>query len=96
MEARRRNKMKEESKSVKLRGWDAVLATGGVLFSYAATALLMSWPIAWLINHAFAPGIVRAVFGGDRLSYWQCVTVFAIWYCARVKVRFPFTVHGKF
>ena len=88
--------MKEESKSVKLRGWDAVMATGGVLFSYAATALLMSWPIAWLINHAFESSAIRSVFGGDRLSYRQCVMVFAIWYCAGVKVRFPFTVHRKF
>jgi len=88
--------MKEESKSVKLRGWDAVVAFGGVLLSYAGTAMLISWPTAWLINHAFAPGALRAVFGSDRLGYWQCVMVFAVLHCARVKVSFPFTVQGKF
>ncbi len=88
--------MKEESKSVKLKGWDALIAITRILFSYAGSALLMSWPLAWLINHAFAPGAIRAVFGSDRLGYWRCAMVFAIWYCARVKVTFPFTVHGKF
>jgi len=87
--------MKEESKFVKLRGWDAAMAIGGVLFSYTATALLMAWPIAWLINHAFASSAIHSVFGSDRLSCRQCVMVFAIWQCATVKVRFPFTVLGK-
>lgn len=38
---------------------------------------------------------IRAVFGGDRLRYWQCVMVFAIWYCARIKFKFPGTLTGK-
>ena len=88
-------KSKGESKYVKLRDWDAVMAASGVLLSYAVTALLMSWPMAWLVNHTFAPGAIREVFGGHRLSYWQCVLVFAIWHCAKVRVTFPFTVHGK-
>lgn len=87
--------MKVESKSVTLRGWDAAIAMAGVLLSSAGTALLMSFPIAWLINHVFAAGAIRAVFGGDRLRYWQCVMVFAIWYCARMKFTFPNTLKGK-
>lgn len=79
-----------------LRGWDAVMAFGGVLFSYAGTAMLISWPTTWLINHAFASSAIRAVFDSDRLGYWQCVMVFGIWQCARVKVNFPFNVHGRF
>jgi len=67
--------VKEESNFLKLRGRDAVMALAVVPFSYAGTALLMSWPLAWLINHAFAPGTIRAVFGGDKLGYWQCVSV---------------------
>jgi len=55
----------------------------------------MSFPIAWLINHVFVAGAIRAVFGGDRLTYWQCVMAFAIWYCARVKFTFPNTLKGK-
>lgn len=87
--------MKVESKSATLRGWDAAFAMAGVLLSSAGTALLMSLPIAWLINHAFAAGAIRAVFGGDRLRYWQCVMIFAIWYCARIKFTFPNTLKGK-
>lgn len=87
--------MKVESHSVNLRGWDAVMGMAGVLLSWAGTALLMSLPIAWMINHVFAAGAIRAVFGTDRLRYWQCVTVFAIWYCARVKFAFPNTLKGK-
>jgi hypothetical protein len=87
--------MKVESKSVTLRGWDAAIAMAGVLLSSAGTALLMSFPIAWLVNHVFAAGAIRAVFGGDRFRYWQCVMVFAIWYCARRKFTFPNTLKGK-
>jgi hypothetical protein len=48
-----------------------------------------------LINHAFSGGFIRVVFGGERLGYWQCVMVFAIWYCARIKFKFPGTLTGK-
>ena len=86
--------MKVESKSVTLRGWDAVMGMAGVALSWAGTALLMSFPITWLINHVFAAGAIHAVFGG-RLRYWQCVMAFAIWYCVRVKFTFPNTLKGK-
>lgn len=87
--------MKAENQSVTLRGWDAVFAMAGVALSSAGTALLMSLPIAWLVNHLFAAGLIRAVFGGDRFRYWQCVMVFAIVYCARIKLTFPNTIKGK-
>lgn len=87
--------MKVESKCVTLRGWDAVIAMAGVLLSSAGTSLLMSTPIVWLINHVLSTGAIRAVFGGDRMKYWQCVMVFAICYCARVKFAFPNTLKGK-
>lgn len=87
--------MKVESKSVKLQGRDAVIAMVGVLLSPAGTALLMSFPITRLINHVFAVTAIRAVFGGDRFGYWQCVMAFAIRYCAGVRFRFPSTVAGK-
>jgi len=93
--AREKEPMKVESKSETLRGWDGVTAMTGALLSSAGTALLISFPISWLINHVFAPGAIRAVFGGERLRYWQCVMVFAIWYCARIKFTFPNTLKGK-
>ena len=87
--------MKVESKSVTLRGRDSAIVMAGVLLSSAGTALLMSFPIAWMVNHVFATGAIHAVFGSDRFRYWQCVMVFAIWYCARVKFTFPNTLRGK-
>jgi hypothetical protein len=54
----------------------------------ALTALVMSLPIAWLINHVFASGTIRAIFGADRVSYWHCVGMFAIWFAARLKIKF--------
>ena len=87
--------MKVESKSDTLRGWDGAMAMAGALLSSVGTALLISCPISWLINHAFSRGFIRVVFGGERLGYWQCVMVFAIWYCARIKFKFPGTLTGK-
>jgi hypothetical protein len=87
--------MQVESKSVTLRGWDAVMGMAGVLFSWVCTALLISLPIVWMVNHVFAAGAIRTVFGCDRIRYWQCVMVFAIWYCTRVKFTFPNTLKGK-
>ncbi len=85
--------MKVESKSETLRGWDAARALAGALLSSAGTALLMAWPISWLINHLLSEGAIRAVCG--RFGYWQCVMVYAIWFCARIKFKFPATLTGK-
>jgi len=76
--------MQVESKSVTLRGWDAVMGMAGVLFSWVCTALLISLPIVWMVNHVFAAGAIRTVFGCDRIRY-----------CTRVKFTFPNTLKGK-
>jgi len=54
------------------------------------TALVMSLPIAWLINHVFAISAIHAIFGVEHLRYWQAVGLFALWYAARTKIK----VHG--
>ena len=87
--------MKVESKSETLRGWDGVMAFAGALLSSAGTALLIAFPISWLINHVFSEGAIRAVCGGGRFGYWQCVMVYAIWYCAGIKFKFPSTLTGR-
>jgi hypothetical protein len=49
----------------------------------------MSFPLAWLINHVLAGGsALHEIVGSDRLSYWRCVGLFAIWFTARIKIKF--------
>lgn len=71
-----------------LSGWPAVGALMALAFTKALTALVMSFPLAWLVNRVFAAGAIQAIFGADRLSYWRCVGLFAIWFVARVKIKF--------
>lgn len=71
-----------------LTGWSAAGALATIAITKALTALVMSLPIAWLVNRVFAAGAIRAIFGADRLSYWRCVGLFVIWFVARVKIKF--------
>jgi hypothetical protein len=51
------------------------------------TALVISLPIAWLVNHIFAANAIHAIFGVEHLGYWRVVGLFAIWYAARAKIK---------
>ena len=75
-------------KADQVTGWPAVGVLMALTVTKALTALVMSFPIAWLINHVFASGTIRAIFGADRVSYWHCVGMFAIWFAARLKIKF--------
>ena len=76
------------SNHLTLTGWPALGAFVTIALTKALTALVMSFPLAWLVNHVFGAGAIRAIFGADRLSYWRCVGLFAIWFAARVKIKF--------
>lgn len=54
------------------------------------TALVMSLPIAWLVNHVFAVDAIRAIFGIEYLGYWRVVGLFALWFAIPFKIK----VHG--
>jgi hydrogenase/urease accessory protein HupE len=71
-----------------LSGWPAMGVLATIAITKALTALVMSLPLAWLVNRVFAAGAIHAIFGADRLSYWRCVGLFAIWFAARVKIKF--------
>lgn len=71
-----------------LTGWSAVGVLATITVTKALTALVMSFPLAWLINHVFGAGAIRAIFGASHFSYWRCVGLFAIWFAARVKIKF--------
>lgn len=77
--------MKDESWT--LSRWPAVplflaLATTPVL-----TALVISLPVSWLINHVFSVGAIRAIFGVEHLGYWRVVGLFALLFAAGFKLN---------
>jgi hypothetical protein len=71
-----------------LTGWSAVSILAMITITKALTALVMSFPLAWLVNHVFGVGAIQAIFGTGHFSYWRCVGLFAIWFAARVKIKF--------
>lgn len=77
--------MRDETKT--LRGWPAVRMFLMLAVTPMLTALVMSMPIGWLVNHVFAIGAIHAVFGVERLGYWRVVGLFAIWYALRARIR---------
>jgi len=77
------------SNHVTLKGWPAVGAFLTITLTKVLTALVLSYPLVWLANHEFGDGgALRAVFGTERVSYWRCVGLFAIWHMARVRIKF--------
>lgn len=77
--------MKEEGKT--LTGWPAVRMFLMLAFTLVLTALVMSLPIAWLVNHVLAIGAIHAIFGVERLGYWRAVGLFAIWIATRTRIK---------
>ena len=51
------------------------------------TALVMALPITWLVNHVFSASAIHAIFASDRLGYWRCVGMFAIWFAAKGRIK---------
>jgi hypothetical protein len=69
-------------------GWSAVGVLATISITKALTALVMSFPITWLVRHIFAGAPLGFAFGADGLTYWRCVGLFAVWFAARVKIKF--------
>ncbi len=77
--------MKDES--LTLTGWHAVPVFLMRVCTQALTALAMSVPITWLVNHVFAASWIRAIFASGRFGYWQCVGIYAIWFAAKGRIK---------
>lgn len=73
-----------------LEGWPAVPLFLMLAVTPVLTALVVSIPVTWLINHVFAVGAIDAVFGVEHLGYWRVVGLFAIVFAAQFKIK----VHG--
>ncbi len=76
------------SNHLTLTGWPAVGAMMALAAIRSLTALLAAVPILWLGRHIFDGVLLRFAFGADGLTYWRCVGLFAIWFAARVKIKF--------
>ena len=81
--------MNDESWS--LSGWPAVPVFLMLAVAPVVTALVISLPVSWLVNHIFATNAIRAIFGVGHLGYWRVVGLFAILFAAKFKVKF----HGS-
>ena len=77
--------MKDESRT--LTGWPAVHIFLMLAGTPVLTVLVMSLPVAWLVNHLFAIEAIHAVFGVGHLGYWRAVGLFALWYAIQFKIK---------
>jgi hypothetical protein len=59
--------MKDES--LTLTGWPAVPVFLMLAITQVLTALVMSLPITWLVNHVFSANAIHEIFASDRLGY---------------------------
>ena len=71
-----------------LTGWPAVPVILMLVATQVVTALVMSLPVSWLVNHVFAADAIRAIFGIEHLGYWRVVGLFALCFAATFKIKF--------
>ncbi len=76
-----------QDESLTLTGWPAIPVFLMVAVTQVLTALVMSLPITWLVNHIFSANAIHSIFSSGRLGYWQCVGLFAIWSAAKVRIK---------
>ena len=73
--------------SLTLTGWPAVPVFLMMAVTQVLTAFGMALPITWLVNHIFSVNAIHWIFSNDRLGYWQCVGMFAIWFAANARIK---------
>ncbi len=78
--------MKDESWT--LDGWPAVPVFLMLAVTPVVTALVLSLPVAWLVNHVFAASAIRAIFGVERIDYWRVVGLYALFFVSQFKIKF--------
>jgi hypothetical protein len=77
--------MKDESWT--LAGWPAVPVFLMLAVTPVLTALVISLPVVWLINHIFAANAIHTIFGVEQLGYWRVVGLFAIVFATQFKIK---------
>jgi uncharacterized membrane protein (DUF485 family) len=80
-------------------GWSAVGALATIAIMQTLTVLLTSFPLSWLASKVFGGVAFHALLGENHLSYWRCVGLYAIWFAARIRIKFSgpahITIEGK-
>lgn len=71
-----------------LVGWPAIPVFLMLAVTPVLTALVISLPVAWLVNHIFAAGAIHSIFGVEHLGYWRVVGLFAILFAIDFKIKF--------
>lgn len=71
-----------------LVGWPAVPVFLMLAVTPVLTALVISLPVAWLVNHIFAAAAIHSIFGVEHLGYWRVVGLFAILFAIDFKIKF--------
>ena len=77
--------MKDESRT--LTSWTAVPIFLMAVVTRVLTSLVMSLPITWLVNDVLSANAIHAIFASDRLGYWRCVGMYAIWFAATGRIK---------
>lgn len=81
--------MKDASWTV--AGWSAIPVFLTLAVTPVATALAVSFPIAWLMNHILSSSLLLYLFGVNHVGYWRVVGLFAIAFAARFQIKFSST-----
>ena len=77
--------MENEGKT--LTGWPAVGMFLMLAVTQVLTALILAFPIQWLVGEVFSTPAIHAVFGVERLNYWRIVGLFAIRFATRARIK---------
>jgi purine-cytosine permease-like protein len=73
--------------SLKLKGWSVVSTIMALTAPKVLTALVVSFPLEWLVDHILAASTIHAIFGADHVGYWRCVGLFAIRFATQVRIK---------
>lgn len=76
---------------ITLTGWPAVRMSLMLAVTPVLTALILAFPIQWLVDEVFSTPAIHAVFGVERLNYWRVVGLLAIWFASRAWIK----IHGS-
>lgn len=77
--------MKDQSWT--LAGWSAIPVFLTLAVTPVATALVVSLPMTWLINHEFSSSVLPLLFGVNHVGCWQVVGLFAIAFAAKFQIK---------
>jgi hypothetical protein len=61
-----------------------------IILAIAGVSIVMAYPVKWLVNYLFTPGVLMAVFGVTKFSIWR-----ALWLSVLCGLLFKSTVSSS-